>query len=67
VLLAGEYYKDVFCSRSCSEHVACLFGLDYLDVYCAGGSYLQMLIDGRDSDMVRAFDEARKKDDEGRE
>jgi hypothetical protein len=36
-------------------------------VYCAGGSYLQMLIEGRDSDMVRAFDEARKKDDEGRE
>lgn len=61
VLLSGKY-QGVWDSRSESGRIAALFGADYLLVYCAGSSYIQLMLLDRNEELIQDFEEADKKD-----
>jgi hypothetical protein len=62
-LVAGDYYKDVWSSRSCSGYLAGIFGLDYLDIYCSSSTYYELKMNGKGAPIMVEYEKAKELDD----
>jgi len=63
ILIAGDYYKNVWDSRFSSGYLAEIFDLDYEVIYCSSSTYYELKVEDKDRSFMKLYENTKELDD----